>query len=210
MERSSFDYCEWYIDKIRILHREYGMGAKYVCRHLASCYGLTLEESLVEKILAHSAKENSSSRGQDWKRLRSIWRNMHRRCVEESHPRYHRYGGRRISVCKSWTEFWSFHKWSMVSGYKDGLTLDRIDVDGDYEPANCKWSTLHEQSANKSANKQGVCTPGVHKLPDGTYKSSLTIDKKVVYFEHFPTEKEAIAARREAERTYLGYSITSK
>ena len=182
------------------------MGAKYVCRHLASCYGLTLEESLVQRILAHSERESTGSKSRDWQRLRSIWSGMMRRCTDPKHARYKDYGGGGITVCKSWQEFWTFHKWSIVSGYKDGLTLDRLDNKRGYEPDNCRWVVAHVQSSNR----RNVCTPGVHRLRDGEYVASLTICGKQVFYERYKSQEEAVAARREAERTYLGYSITGK
>lgn len=82
-------------------------------------------------------------------RLYNIWQNMKNRCYKETDKRYHRYGGRGIIVCEEWQGVDEFLKWASETGYKDNLTIDRIDNDGNYEPSNCKWSTLKEQSNNR-------------------------------------------------------------
>jgi hypothetical protein len=78
---------------------------------------------------------------------------MMTRCYNPNTNRYHRYGGRGISICEEWlSDFANFREWAVVNGYEDGLTLDRIDNDGNYEPSNCRWVTWHEQSLNTSRN----------------------------------------------------------
>ena len=63
------------------------------------------------------------------------------------------YGGRGISVCKEWDESYeAFRDWALANGYADGLSIDRIDVDGNYEPPNCRWATNQEQQNNKRTN----------------------------------------------------------
>lgn len=82
-----------------------------------------------------------------------LWCDMKKRCVTPSYVHYDRYGGRGISVCDEWKEdFMNFYNWSMANGYKEGLSIDRIDVDGDYEPSNCRWIPLKEQHWNTSQN----------------------------------------------------------
>ena len=78
---------------------------------------------------------------------------MKGRCTNKNYKFYDLYGGRGIRVCDEWmNDFTAFRDWALSHGYEDGLTLDRIDVNGNYEPSNCRWTTMHEQSRNKRSN----------------------------------------------------------
>lgn len=83
-------------------------------------------------------------------RIYSIWCKMKERCNNPNNKKYQNYGGRGISVCDEWNNsFLNFYN-DMIDSYSDDLTIDRIDVNGNYEKSNCKWSTLYEQSLNKT------------------------------------------------------------
>jgi len=70
---------------------------------------------------------------------------MKQRCYNPNNRSYKTYGGRGIKVCDEWRDnFMAFHDWAIANGYEEGLTIDRIDNDGDYEPNNCRWITLQE------------------------------------------------------------------
>ena len=83
-----------------------------------------------------------------------IYKAMMRRCYNFKDKRYKNYGGRGICVCDEWKEdYTKFMDWAVKNGYKQGLSIDRINVNGNYEPSNCRWITLKEQSRNKTNNK---------------------------------------------------------
>lgn len=92
--------------------------------------------------------------GVDHKRLHNVWRLMRYRCENEKANCFMRYGGRGISVCKEWVDSsGAFESWALQSGYRQGLQLDRIDNDGNYEPGNCRWVTGKQNSRNTKNNR---------------------------------------------------------
>lgn len=88
-------------------------------------------------------------------RLHRIWHSMYCRCYYPSTNQYKNYGGRGIKVCEEWKHiegFLNFYNWAVKNGYQENLTLDRIDVNGNYEPTNCRWITYKEQGNNRTNN----------------------------------------------------------
>lgn len=81
-------------------------------------------------------------------RLHNIWCGMRKRC-----RKHIRYAGNGIKVCDDWEDYKTFAKWARENGYEDNLTIERIDVDGDYCPQNCKWIPLGEQSRNRHTTR---------------------------------------------------------
>ncbi len=95
--------------------------------------------------------------GHSHERLYHIWLGMRKRCYNINCKSYNHYGGRGIKICDEWgagkldvSGYLAFKKWSEENGYRDDLSIDRIDVDGPYSPENCRWVTFDSQSQNKT------------------------------------------------------------
>ena len=89
------------------------------------------------------------------KRLYSIYKNMINRCHNKNNPNYKYYGGKGVFVYKLWIEeggFERFYQWAIKNGYSDDLSIDRIDVNGNYTPQNCRWADWETQANNKTNN----------------------------------------------------------
>lgn len=87
-------------------------------------------------------------------RIFRIWDCMKTRCLNKNYTYFKHYGGRGITICDEWkNDFMSFYNWAINNGYKENLTIDRINNDGNYEPSNCRWVTMKEQNRNQSKNK---------------------------------------------------------
>ena len=98
-------------------------------------------------------------------RILSIRSYMIYRCTNPSHRNYRYYGGRGIKICDEWlNDKESFYKWAINNGYKEGLQIDRIDTNGDYEPSNCRWTTSKQNCNNRRNNKHYTINNESHTI----------------------------------------------
>lgn len=109
-----------------------------------------------------------------------VWYAMRKRCNVPSSQAYRRYGGRGISVCHEWdTDYLAFREWMINAGWKKGLTIDRIDNDGNYEPSNCRVATRKEQANNQSTTLKysvnGAPLKSLHDIADDYGISSVAL-----------------------------------
>lgn len=105
----------------------------------------------------HSKKliARNSKHGKARTRLHVVWCGMKSRCGNVAHKEFSRYGGRGICVCDEWAnDYTAFESWAIASGYQQGLTIDRINNDGNYEPSNCQWLTRSENSRKQFTDKR--------------------------------------------------------
>lgn len=118
--------------------------------HSSSC-GCTRKEKLIQRNIEF---DGNTTHGMCKTRIYRIWQGIKRRCCNSNdYSHYKEYGGRGITVCEEWQRFESFYEWAMQNGYADDLTIDRIDVNGNYEPSNCRWTTPKEQANNTRTNR---------------------------------------------------------
>lgn len=86
-------------------------------------------------------------------RIYNTWTDMKKRCYNKKNKRYANYGNRGIVVCEEWKKsFELFHEWAILNGYSDELTIDRIEINGNYEPNNCRFSDRKTQQRNTTRN----------------------------------------------------------
>lgn len=131
----------------------------------------------------HKETFTSKTHGKRYTRLYCIYIHMKERCYNQNEKNYNDYGGRGITVCDEWQEFIPFYEWAMNNGYADNLTLDRIDVNGNYEPSNCRWATPKEQANNRRTNRLITYNGETHNIAEwakikkikyGTLQSRIT------------------------------------
>lgn len=99
-------------------------------------------------------KETATKHGMRQSRLYVIWCSVKARCYNPNYEHYSCYGSRGIAMCDEWrNDFAAFAKWAMANGYSDDLSIDRKDVNGNYEPSNCRWATQKAQNNNTRRNR---------------------------------------------------------
>lgn len=97
---------------------------------------------------------NNTRRPTSYRRLYKIFAHMKERCYDINNKDYHMYGGRGIKICDNWlNDFQAFYNWAMENGYRDDLTIDRINNNDNYDPNNCMWATKKQQARNTRRNR---------------------------------------------------------
>jgi len=145
-------------------------------------------------------KHGDAVRGKKVK-LYQVWRDMKNRCLNEKHKFYGIYGGRGIKISSLWIDdYIAFREWSLKSGYEEGLSIDRIDNDGNYEPSNCRWVDQATQMCNtrrlRSNNKSGYRGVAWDKSRK-KYRAFIVVNKKMIFLGRFDCPIEGAKARDE-------------
>lgn len=123
-----------------------------------------------ERVSISSTKHGCSNN-----RIYHIWANMKSRCYNPNNKGYKNYGGRGITVCDEWlNSFENFYVWAVNNGYQENLTIDRIDVNGNYEPFNCRWADMETQANNKTNNHILSCQGKVKTLSEWSNETGVS------------------------------------
>lgn len=183
----------------REIRTKYASGES--ARSIAELYGLpteTIHRYVVD--IVHTPRHGCSG-----SQLHRIWGSMIQRCTNPNAPNYHHYGGRGIKVCSQWrNSFTCFREWALKNGYspteagrRNVLTLDRIDVDGNYEPKNCRFVDQHIQLLNQRPNPRNATGYSGVSFENRIqkYRSEITIRGKTVFLGYFSSALEAAEAR---------------
>lgn len=127
------------------------------------------------------------------------WGHMIQRCNNKNSHKYAMYGGRGINVCKRWLKFENFIK-DMGIKPIGKYSIDRIDTNGNYEPANCRWATISQQQINTRAQQRPLV--GIIKNKSGSFSARITVNKKIILLGTFKKLEDAKLIRKNAENIY--------
>jgi len=146
-------------------------------------------------------------------KLHGVWFHMIRRCENEKDSGFKTYGKRGIKVCEEWHDFLKFYEWANNNNYSEGLQLDRIDNDGNYEPSNCRFVT------SQANNEIGRRTPqfnntsgfiGINYIKDQDKWCVRIQNKKTrIYLGVYKNLEDAIEARKNKEIELFGEQKTN-
>ena len=124
-------------------------------------------------------------------KLYKVWNSMRSRCKNETSQSYSYYGGRGINICEEWdNSFEAFRKWSLDNGYKIGLTIDRINVNGDYCPENCRWVDRVTQANNTTRTRYVTYNGETRTIKEWSEITGINYNTLVgrLYRYHWPVE----------------------
>lgn len=144
----------------------------------------------VEKV-----RVSNTTHGKSGARIYRIYNSMITRCTNKNRKSYKNYGGRGIWVCKEWSSFEGFYKWSIASGYSEALTIDRINNDKGYCPENCRWASTTIQARNKrkvkltSSNYIGVSKAGKK------WAARISVNRVLINLGNFENQIDAAVVR---------------
>lgn len=175
---------------------KYGLFECSICKkHFKTIYYSAINGKTTKcKSCATSIRNTTHGLGKH--RLYPTWNGIMKRIFNVNRIEYKHYGGRGITICDRWLDVKNFIE-DMYPSYKEGLSIDRIDVNGNYEPSNCRWVTHEIQHRNTrlimQTNKTGYRGVSLNKR-DNKFLSQIKIKNNVIYLGYFKTALEAAIA----------------
>lgn len=170
-------------------------GNKFECLAYSISSGKTKSCGCLQKKATSTVNK---THGLGHTRLYGVYKSMCSRSLNKKDKYYYNYGGRGITICKEWsTDFLTFYEWAISNGYKDGLTIDRIDNNIGYSPDNCRWANRTTQQINRNklkSNKSGY-TGIVWQEDRKKWASQIGFERKVIPLGRYNTKEEALYAR---------------
>ena len=146
--------------------------------------GTTLSCGCINKEILRKRNIKNSRHNMCKTRLYKIWKSMHTRCYNPNDEHYKDYGARGIVICDLWkNDYLEFYNWSINNGYNNSLTIDRIDVNGNYEPSNCRWATDKTQQNNRRNNIQLTYNGETHTIKEW-YDILKTVKLSTLYYRY--------------------------
>lgn len=194
------------VKKVERKNRSNQWLCKCDCGKEVVCYQYNLERGTSTScgcLRSYYAKKTRSCHGESTGKFYKKWSSIKTRCYNKNTPCYKNYGGRGIKMCDEWLDFWNFREWAYKNGYSEGLTLERIDVNGNYEPSNCKWIPMEEQAINKRNNS--FIEYGGKKQTISQWSKELGVGKEVLSYRYRAgwTPEECLFGKKTAGKHQL-------
>lgn len=194
------------VKKVERKNRSNQWLCKCDCGKEVVCYQYNLERGTSTScgcLRSYYAKKTRSCHGESTSKFYKKWSSIKTRCYNKNTPCYKNYGGRGIKMCDEWLDFWNFREWAYKNGYSEGLTLERIDVNGNYEPSNCKWIPMEEQAINKRNNS--FIEYGGKKQTISQWSKELGVGKEVLSYRYRAgwTPEECLFGKKTAGKHQL-------
>lgn len=149
------------------------------------------------------AKAQPNAIRKKYKRIYKTWLSMRTRCNNPTDQHHKNYHDRGITICEEWNTFEPFLKWSLENGYADDLTIDRIDVNGNYEPSNCRWATTTEQAWNRTNTRYFTIFGKKYRIDEIAEKFNIKIVTFIARVERYgytPEEAVTVPVKRSGRR----------
>lgn len=103
-----------------------------------------------------SRAQSKTTHGRSDERLYGVWQTMRGRCFNSDDYHFRWYGAKGITVCQDWDNYPAFREWALSKGYRQGLTIERVNAGGNYEPSNCEWITQSENSRRSQISRKAA------------------------------------------------------